>query len=51
MLYLVAFIIFFSIIFSMIFAEDGYLNAELNAYERTIREPWIDRIIAMRYFS
>lgn len=49
MLYVLTFVAFFFVIFFMIFAEDGYLNAELSAYERTIREPWIDRVIALRY--
>lgn len=33
----------------MTFARDSYINSELRAYQRTINEPWIDRIVALRY--
>jgi hypothetical protein len=33
----------------MIFSRDSYINSELRAYQRTIDEPWLDRVVALRY--
>lgn len=33
----------------MLFAPDGYINSELNAYQQTVANPWLHRIVALRY--
>lgn len=36
-------------LFCMIFAKDSYVNRELRAYQRTIREPWMRRLVLLMY--
>lgn len=35
----------------MVFAKDGYINSELEAYQKTILQPWIHRVVALKYKS
>jgi hypothetical protein len=49
MLYILTFIIFAFALGMMVFANDGYLNSELDAYQRCLKEPWLERIVALRY--
>lgn len=36
-------------LFCMIFAKDSYANRELLAYQRSIREPWMRRLVLLMY--
>lgn len=31
------------------FAKDGYINRELRAYQKTLDEPWLDRLTVLKY--
>lgn len=33
----------------MLFAEDSYINKELVAYQRNNVQPWIHRIVALKF--
>jgi hypothetical protein len=33
----------------IVFAKDSYINKELRAYEKVVNEPWLDRIVALKY--
>lgn len=48
-MYLLAVLVFFAALVFITYARDGYLNSELNAYQRTLREPWLDRIVLLTY--
>lgn len=49
MLYFLSILIFIVAIFLMVFAKDSYINKELESYQLTLNEPWIHRIIALKY--
>jgi len=49
MFYLLLFITFAVAIYLSLFAKDSYINAELRAYSKTIKEPWLDRIVVLLY--
>ncbi|AYP97983.1 GrBNV gp58-like protein-like protein [Mauternbach virus] len=49
MLFIVVLLIFAIALFGLIFAKDSYINMELNAYQKTLREPWLERIVALIY--
>lgn len=49
MWYILALLVFFIAILLIVFSKDGYINRELAAYQRTINEPWINRIVALKY--
>lgn len=49
MFYILLFIIFAATILSLLFSADGYINKELQAYGKTIREPWLDRKVVLLY--
>lgn len=51
MWYIITVLIFAICCGLMIFAHDGYINSELSAYQRTINEPWIHRLVALLYKS
>jgi len=34
-------------LFGLIFAKDSYINRELDAYQKTLAEPWLDRVVAL----
>ena len=42
-------LVFVVSVFVMIFSKDSYINAELAAYQKTLREPWIHRVVALKY--
>lgn len=31
------------------FAKDSYINRELLAYQKIINEPWLHRLVALKY--
>ncbi|KAG8362568.1 GbNV_gp58-like [Fopius arisanus] len=35
--------------FCMIFAKDSYINRELETYQRTLHEPWMHRLVLLKY--
>ncbi|ATZ81521.1 GrBNV_gp58-like protein [Drosophila innubila nudivirus] len=49
MLFIVLLLIFAIALFALIFAKDSYINMELDAYQQTLREPWLERIVALTY--
>lgn len=50
MIFIAALIIVFAIAAAcMLFARDSYANRELAAYQRTINEPWMNRLVALLY--
>lgn len=51
MWYIILLLVFAFTIFTMVFAKDGYINSELTAYQKTIVEPWIHRLVALKYTS
>lgn len=51
MWYILVFLLFFVTLFCLVFAKDSYINQELLAYQRTLNEPWMHRVIALKYAS
>lgn len=50
MLYIAAIVIVFAVAaFCMLFARDSYANRELSVYQRTVNEPWMERLVALIY--
>jgi len=49
MIYIIAIIVFASATFLMLIAKDGFINSELDAYQKTLREPWLERLVVMQY--
>nr|DBA13117.1 TPA: gp58-like protein [Oryctes rhinoceros nudivirus] len=49
MWYVILLLTFAIALFLMVFAKDGYMNMELTAYQKTIVEPWIHRVVALKY--
>lgn len=50
MIFIAALIVVFAIAAAcMLFARDSYANRELAAYQRTINEPWMNRLVALLY--
>lgn len=46
-MYYLAILVFFVALICITFAEDGYLNRELVAYQRMLREPWLNRTVLL----
>lgn len=46
-MYFLAILVFFVALVCITFARDGYLNQELFAYQRMLREPWLDRTVLL----
>lgn len=49
MWYVIAILVFFLSLLLLVFAKDSYINRELDAYQKTINEPWIDPVVALTY--
>lgn len=50
MIYVAVLIIVFAVAaVCMLFARDSYVNQELLAYQRTVNEPWMERLVALLY--
>lgn len=49
MWYILLLLVFAMTLLLMVFAKDGFINSELNAYQKTIVEPWLHRLVALKY--
>lgn len=47
MLYFLILLIFFVALLFIVFSNDGFLNSEMTAYQKTLQEPWLERIVAL----
>jgi hypothetical protein len=48
-MYILAILVFFVALVCITFARDSYLNRELLAYQRMLREPWLNRTVLLTY--
>lgn len=49
MLYVIAILVFFVALVCITFAKDSFVNRELFAYQRMLREPWLNRTVLLKY--
>lgn len=51
MIYVVVFFILFAALLLITVSKDSYMNQELIAYTKQIREPWLHRAVCLNYLT
>lgn len=49
MWYILLMLVFALTLVFMLFAKDGFINSELDAYQKVLNNPWLEPIVALRY--